>query len=69
MKPTGYIEQLWCGNVWCTQISSLLGITTAPLRYISEWMSGGDLNEYVEEYPWPNRLGRVGDLLLQAAHY
>jgi len=29
-------------------IVPLLGITTAPLRFISDWMSGGNLMEYIE---------------------
>jgi len=43
-------------------IIPLFGITTTPLRYISDWMSGGNLREYVEEYPWANRLRLVGGI-------
>ena len=40
-------------------IVPLLGITTAPLQLISEWMPGGNLTEHIEEYPNTNRLGLV----------
>lgn len=41
-------------------ILPLLGVTPAPLQLISEWMPGGDLKEYVREYPGADRLGLVG---------
>lgn len=42
-------------------IIPLLGITIQPLQLVSEWMSGGDLTDYIEQYPNTNRLGLVGD--------
>ena len=38
-------------------IVPLLGITPAPLQLISEWMSGGDLPEYIKKHPEADRLG------------
>ena len=50
-------------------IVPLLGVTTAPLRSISDWMSEGTLGEYIKEKPRANRLGLVGDLpLLRVEH-
>ena len=37
----------------------LLGITTDPLQLVSYWMSGGDLTEYITNYPDANRLSLV----------
>ena len=41
-------------------IAPLLGFTLAPSQLISEWMSGGDLQNYIEKNPEANRLGLVG---------
>ena len=41
-------------------IVHLLGVTLTPLQLISDWMSGGDLPEYIEKYPDADRLGLVG---------
>lgn len=41
-------------------ILSLLGITVAPLQLISNWMSGGDLPEYLKKNPDADRLSLVG---------
>jgi len=41
-------------------IVHLLGITIAPLQLISNWMSGGDLSEYIKKHPDTDRLGLVG---------
>jgi serine/threonine protein kinase len=38
----------------------LLSITTTPLQLISEWMTGGNLTEYIEKHPGASRLGLVG---------
>ena len=43
-------------------IVPLLGITSAPLRLISEWVSGGDLTEYIRMHPDTDRLRLVGVL-------
>jgi len=42
-------------------IAPLLSVTTAPLRFISGWIPGGDLKEYVKNNPWTDRLRLVGD--------
>ncbi|KAF9643892.1 kinase-like protein [Thelephora ganbajun] len=34
----------------------LLGVTTSPLRLVSDWMSGGNLQEYIEKHPDTDRL-------------
>jgi len=39
----------------------LLGVTIAPLQLVSNWMSGGDLPEYIEKHSNVDRLGLVGD--------
>lgn len=46
----------------------LLGITSAPLQVISEWMSGGNLPGYIKENPDVDRLRLVGFLLLHLSH-
>ena len=45
-------------------IVPLLGITIAPLQLVSNWMSGGELPEYLEKNYYASRLGLVGALLL-----
>lgn len=44
-------------------IVPLLGTTTAPLQFVSDWMSGGNLKEYIEAhtYPCTNRQELVRD--------
>jgi len=37
-----------------------LGITLAPFQLVSEWMSGGDLPQYIKNHPGADRLGPVG---------
>ena len=37
-----------------------LGITLTPFQLVSEWMSGGDLPQYIEKHPGADRLGSVG---------
>lgn len=39
------------------------GVTTAPLQLISDWMSGGDLANYINQHPNANRLRLVGPSL------
>jgi len=41
-------------------ILTLLGITTDPFHLISEWVSGGDLLQYVTNSPGADRLKLVG---------
>ena len=38
-------------------IFPLLGITPTPLQLISEWVPGGNLQEYIKKYPGADRLG------------
>jgi hypothetical protein len=41
-------------------IVPLLGVTSAPLQLISDWMPGGELTEHIEQHPNADRLGLVG---------
>ena len=41
-------------------IVPLLGITVSPFQLVSDWMSGGDLPEYLEKHSDADRLGLVG---------
>ena len=41
-------------------IVPLLCVTVTPFRFISDWMPGGDLLEYIEENPDADRLRFVG---------
>ena len=41
-------------------IVPLLGITVSPFQLVSDWMSGGDLPEYLEKHPDADRIGLVG---------
>jgi serine/threonine protein kinase len=36
-----------------------LGVTNKPLQFVSEWMSGGTLTNYVKRHPGANRVGLV----------
>ena len=40
-------------------IVPFLGTTPSPLQLISEWMTGGDLTEYIKKQPGVDRLGLV----------
>ena len=40
-------------------IVPLLGITSNPLQLVSEWMTGGDLTEYINKYPDADRISLV----------
>ena len=40
-------------------IVPLLGVTSAPLQLISEWMPGGDLTEYIKGHQDADRIGLV----------
>ena len=50
---------LW-KNLEHPNIVPLLGITSAPLQIISEWMPGGNLTGYIKKYSGADRLGLVG---------
>lgn len=41
-------------------IVPFLGVTSTPLQLISDWMPGGNLTGYIEEYPSVDRLDLVG---------
>ena len=41
-------------------ILPLLGVTITPLQLISNWMSGGDLPEYIQKHSDTDRLRLVG---------
>ena len=40
-------------------IVPLLGMTSAPLQLVSEWIFGGDLTEHIKKYPSTDRLNLV----------
>lgn len=44
-------------------IVPFLGITSAPLQHISDWMPRGDLTEYIKQHPDTDRLGLVSLIL------
>ena len=35
------------------------GVTIVPLQLIFDWMSGGNIMEYIKEHPGADRLGLV----------
>ena len=41
-------------------ILPLLGVTIVPFQLVSNWMSGGDLPDYIKKNPDADRLGLVG---------
>lgn len=43
-------------------ILPLLGVTTTPFQLVSNWVSGGDLPEYIEKHPDGDRRRLVGVL-------
>ena len=45
----------------------LLGVTVTPFQLVSDWMSGGDLPDYIK-HPNADRLGLVGSFLLCLFH-
>jgi len=47
-----------------SNIVPLLGVTITPFQLISDWMSGGDLPEYLKKHSDVNRLDLVGGPLL-----
>ena len=46
-------------------IVPLLGMTSTPLQLVSEWVSGGDLTEYIKKHPGADRLSLVRVPLLR----
>ena len=46
----------------------LLGVTVTPFQLISNWLSGGDLPDYLKKNPGANRLGLVRVPLLYLFH-
>lgn len=40
-------------------IVSFRGVTAAPLQLVSDWMSGGNLTEYINKNPGADLLGLV----------
>ena len=42
-----------------SKIIPLLRITAIPLQLISDWMSGGDLLDYIKKHPHADRLKLV----------
>ena len=45
-------------------IVPLLGVTLEPLQFISAWVPGGELKEYIIDNPDTDRLALVGIPLL-----
>ncbi|KAF9647770.1 kinase-like protein [Thelephora ganbajun] len=43
-------------------IVPFLGVTTAPFQFISSWMTGGELSEYINTHPCADRLGLISDV-------
>ena len=39
---------------------ALLGVTIDPLQLVSNWVSGGNMQEYIEEHPNADRRRLVG---------
>ena len=50
---------VWKGLVH-PNIVPLLGITVSPFQFISVWMPGGELSEYIDAHPYADHLGLVG---------
>jgi len=44
-------------------VVALKGITLNPLQLVSEWMSGGELRDYIKQNPNANRINLVGSFL------
>ena len=40
-------------------IVPLLGVTITPFQFVSVWMPGGELSEYIGLHPHADRLGLV----------
>ncbi|KAF9644755.1 kinase-like protein [Thelephora ganbajun] len=45
-----------------SNVVPLLGITISPFQLISDWMSGGDLPEYIKKNPDADRIGLLSDV-------
>lgn len=43
-----------------SNVLALLSVTTAPLQFVSDWMPGGTLPEYIKNNPNADRLQLVG---------
>ena len=50
-------------------VVALKGVTLNPLQLVSEWMSGGELRDYIKQNPNANRINLVGSFLLDFAYY
>lgn len=65
----GRILQLFCREavVWKhlnhPHIVPFMGVTLEPLQFVSKWMPGGDLREYVKNNPDKNRVSLVSQAL------
>ena len=59
-------QQMFCQeavmwkNLTHPNIVPLLGITTTPFQFISDWIPGGDLPGYIEKNPDADRVQLVG---------
>ena len=40
-----------------------MGVTLDPLQFVSKWMPGGDIREYVKKNPDANRVSLVSRVL------
>lgn len=60
--PTLYQTAVAWKRLEHQSIVPLLGVTSSPLQFISEWMPGGDLTGYINKYPDADRISLVGDL-------
>jgi len=59
--PTLYQTAVAWKRLEHQSIVPLLGVTSSPLQFISEWMPGGDLTGYISKYPGADRISLVGD--------
>ncbi|KAF9644873.1 kinase-like protein [Thelephora ganbajun] len=61
-RKTFYQEGVVWKHLEHKNIVYLLGITTTPLQFVSEWMPGGDLTDYVRKCPGADRLSLLSDV-------
>ena len=57
--PKSFQEAVVWKHAKHPNIVPFLGVTSAPFQLVSDWMSGGNLMEYIHKHPGTDRLALV----------
>ena len=58
-SPKSFQEAVLWKHAKHPNIVPFLGITSTPFQLVSDWMSGGNLMEYIHKHPGADRLALV----------